>query len=503
MSPNGTVTSIPPSIPSVVSASAVYMDLVLVLVLGTLRRDRVVGQVDFSSTFFVVVISVFRQQHAQADGSLVRDHAQAIQHVGFNGDQIQSAAGYDRGSYLSARYERRWEDTDFTDECPLMREEALEVGVRARPLEDAIIGCSESKSKRHFNKTIQDLQLDDLLDLPVSNLSSGQSRRKRIAKALLMKPEVLFLDDPFMGLDRSIVPSLSCLLYQTTLRGGPRMVQNQIPGWVSKVEIGPKKLMVIRKGRGYSSWTEMVIVWPKWHGKVDPHLLDHFGPSADIFAAYQIIWPPSFARTCLDVDSVLRLFEANLNPDFIPWADFLNSNTETNTPKVVPSTKWANFLEFSSLSVAQQRVILFLQALIHRPDLIILDEAFSGMESFLRDKCFHFLEMGKQLAQSSGSRRKLNYADVWHRPKSIADSKSQLARYTGIADHQALVVISHIKEEVPDIVSHWMRPPTPASTATGPVTPNELALVMNFKVGQLKAQEAVAVHAWENIWKPN
>ncbi|KGM92075.1 uncharacterized protein PADG_11871 [Paracoccidioides brasiliensis Pb18] len=223
MSPNGTVTSIPPSIPSVVSASAVYMDLVLVLVLGTLRRDRVVGQVDFSSTFFVVVISVFRQQHAQADGSLVRDHAQAIQYVGFNGDQIQSAAGYVRGSYLSARYERRWEDTDFTvlqflkgqkslnsleleqDECPLMREEALEVGVRARPLEDAIIGCSESKSKRYFNKTIQDLQLDDLLDLPVSNLSSGQSRRERIAKAVLMKPEVLFLDDPFSGL--SLPPS--------------------------------------------------------------------------------------------------------------------------------------------------------------------------------------------------------------------------------------------------------------------------------------------------------
>ena len=33
--------------------------------------------------------------------------------------------------------------------------------------------------------------------MPVGNLSNGQTRRARIAKALLGKPEVLMLDEPF------------------------------------------------------------------------------------------------------------------------------------------------------------------------------------------------------------------------------------------------------------------------------------------------------------------
>lgn len=47
-----------------------------------------------------------------------------------------------------------------------------------------------------FEGLMKQMQLDRMLDLPMVALSNGQTRRARIVKAILGKPELLLLDEP-------------------------------------------------------------------------------------------------------------------------------------------------------------------------------------------------------------------------------------------------------------------------------------------------------------------
>lgn len=110
----------------------------------------------------------------------------AIGYVGFT-DQGPGTIGTG-GAYLSARYESRRETTDFSVLSYLRGDTEL------NPLETR--GESNNNGSA-LERSIKDLELEDLVDMPVGNLSNGQMRRARIAKALLSNPEVLLLDEPF------------------------------------------------------------------------------------------------------------------------------------------------------------------------------------------------------------------------------------------------------------------------------------------------------------------
>jgi ABC-type molybdenum transport system ATPase subunit/photorepair protein PhrA len=158
----------------------------------------------------------------------LRSPFHAIQYVGFDAERGTAGGSGLRGAYMSARYESRKEETDFS-------------------LRDYLFGNTElnadEKLARHpdqalVDQIMVDLKLEALESMPVTNLSNGQTRRARIAKALLAKPELLLLDGPFMGLDPPTVQLLASILQRLAEAHAPRLIlslkpDEDYPSWIT------------------------------------------------------------------------------------------------------------------------------------------------------------------------------------------------------------------------------------------------------------------------------
>jgi len=65
-------------------------------------------------------------------------------------------------------------------------------------------GVSQERRAQRIAGHATSFGLDDILDRAVSTYSGGQRRRLEIARAILSEPQVLFLDEPTVGLDPRI-----------------------------------------------------------------------------------------------------------------------------------------------------------------------------------------------------------------------------------------------------------------------------------------------------------
>ena len=586
----------------------------------------------------------------------------AVRYVGFSGEGSQASGGI-RGAYLSARYESLREETDWTVRQYLRGQMSL------NPLEGEEEGTVHDDGL--LRRVVGDLRLDPLMDMPVANLSNGQTRRARIAKALLSRPELLLLDDPFMGLDPATVRSISGLLQHLADKADPRMIlalrpQDPVPDWIThlmvvghanqvllqaprsdaarmfqvwrqeltpgrkntpssaaaeddpvavaarkaleaglvdrqtlwdldlvaeepihvplvasrggepliemdgvRVQYGDKAVLgdwkqpvqgeekdglhwTVRRGQRWailgangSGKTTLLSLITSDHPQAYALPIKVFGrsrlpepgqPGLSLFELQSRLGHSSpeihatfprhlsiraaiesaFAETILskprldhdrdlDVSAVLRYFKGELDPhaavtlgrkppvippDYQHFPRIGNVRTTHYSP-VDYDVEYADEVTFGELSTAQQRVVLFLRALIHKPDIVILDEAFSSMPSSLRDKCIHFLEVGELgRRRHSTVTRRSSRSEAWLQGVSLPEPA---IRHHGLSDQQALVLISHTREEVPDCVRHFMRLPSTPADGTE----------VDFRVGILKSGSSLnQAQFWDVAWSP-
>ena len=144
------------------------------------------------------------------------------------------------------------------------------------------------------------------------------------------------------------------------------------------------------------------------------------------------------------VDAVLRWFEPELHHVVSGESPIISKATP------ILDLGWSDSARFGDLPFSSQRVALFLRAVIKKPDLVVLDEAFSGMDEHVRDKCMLFLAWGQT--------RYYRYHGNHSIGDIVATESEVLGKMfvDGLTKDQALICVSHVKEEVPDAVREWM-----------------------------------------------
>jgi ABC-type molybdenum transport system ATPase subunit/photorepair protein PhrA len=158
------------------------------------------------------------------------------------------------------------------------------------------------------------------------------------------------------------------------------------------------------------------------------------------------------------VDACLKWFENEINP----------------SPKTTEGVEWTSQTLFGEISYSAQRILLFLRSTIRNPDIVILDEAFSGMDDLARDKCLLFLSRGQSM--------KLTYTETG--PKPVEWDGEVIV--PGLQEHQALLVVSHSKQEIPGCVRDWICLP---EAGTGPA-----------RFGKWDGPVELNGRRWDEIW---
>ncbi|KAG7881533.1 hypothetical protein KL937_001156 [Ogataea polymorpha] len=96
------------------------------------------------------------------------------------------------------------------------------------------------KDPRLLDEILEKVGLKGFEQKYITTLSNGQFRRARIAKSLYGKPDLLMIEDPFLGLDPVAKKTVSSVLEHTaaptTVCLGLKL-EDEIPQWIEKVAV--------------------------------------------------------------------------------------------------------------------------------------------------------------------------------------------------------------------------------------------------------------------------
>lgn len=114
-------------------------------------------------------------------------------------------------------------------------------------LQRAIYAIPDGKFKKTLNEFIELLELKDLVQKPIRNLSLGERMKMEIVGALLHSPKVLFLDEPTIGLDVTMQRRIRSFISDYNQRYGATVLLTS--HYMADVEALCKRVIVIHHGR--------------------------------------------------------------------------------------------------------------------------------------------------------------------------------------------------------------------------------------------------------------
>ena len=108
-----------------------------------------------------------------------------------------------------------------------------------------IHGFSKEKTQRRIMELTQQFDLDTVLNRKAGKLSGGWQRRVSIAMALIRQPQILFLDEPTLGLDVIAKHDLWALI--RTLKGKVTIILTT--HYMEEAEILSDRIGIMKCGR--------------------------------------------------------------------------------------------------------------------------------------------------------------------------------------------------------------------------------------------------------------
>jgi ABC-2 type transport system ATP-binding protein len=114
-------------------------------------------------------------------------------------------------------------------------------------LNRAIYRLTSADYRRTLDELTGLLELDPLLKVPVRNLSLGERMKCEIAAALLHRPQVVFLDEPTIGLDVTMQRRIRAFIAEYNHRYGATVLLTS--HYMADVEALCKRVIVIHHGR--------------------------------------------------------------------------------------------------------------------------------------------------------------------------------------------------------------------------------------------------------------
>jgi molybdate transport system ATP-binding protein len=358
-------------------------------------------------------------------------------------------------SYQSHYYQERFHFSDPLEEITL--EAYLRTGLK--------------RSEAEFENIVAQLGLRELLSASFITLSNGQVRRARIARGVLGQAEVLILDDPFLGLDADARSELNAWLGSLVAAGRRIIILTRpefVPPWVThvlelqacqvrsagpvnrstapiivkleniRVAYPPKTVLngldwTVRQGERWallggngSGKTTLLSLLYGDHPQAYSNRIELFGQRR---GTGESIWDVK-KRIGLLSPELHLFFHEPLTAKQTAATGFHDVLTYTTPTPEQTSRMDALFAEFHltdlhdrkfrTLSTGQQRLVLFVRAMVKTPELLILDEPFQSLDS-----------------------------------SAIKHAKTWLD--THLTPTQTLILVTHHLEEIPTCVTQVMR----------------------------------------------